>query len=77
MSQILRPSASTMPVAPLTLARVMAQATTPVPIISGHDAGQIAPSLAALSLPLSPRLYAAITALSASPAPATDRLEEV
>jgi 1-deoxyxylulose-5-phosphate synthase len=73
MSQILRPSASTMPVAPLTLARGMA----PVPIISGHDAGQIAPSLAALSLPLSPRLYAAITALSASPAPATDRLEEV
>ncbi|MGV8954451.1 MAG: hypothetical protein ACOH2M_25360, partial [Cypionkella sp.] len=71
MSQILRPPASTLAVAPLTLARGMAQPTAPVKIISGFDATQRAPSRASLSPTISAPLYPVILALSASPAPAT------
>ncbi|MEO0487765.1 MAG: aldo/keto reductase [Pseudomonadota bacterium] len=65
-------------VAPATLAVAWAAAhpAGPAPIISARSAAQLAPSLAAASFPLSAALYAEITALSPTPAPATDRLEE-
>lgn len=47
------------------------------PIISGRTSQQLAPSLAALNNDLSKETLARITALSRTPAPATDRLEEV
>jgi len=47
------------------------------PIISARSVAQLAPSLAAMQYELSDDLYAKITALSQTPAPATDRLEEV
>jgi len=46
------------------------------PIISARNAGQLAPSLAAIDLSLGDKDYAALSALSPKPAPATDRLEE-
>jgi aryl-alcohol dehydrogenase-like predicted oxidoreductase len=46
------------------------------PIISGRNAEQLAPSLAALEITLNDKDYARIAALSLAPAPATDRLEE-
>lgn len=46
------------------------------PIISARNAEQLAPSLAALKISLSDEDYARIAALSPTPAPATDRLEE-
>lgn len=47
-----------------------------VPIISARDVGQLHASLAAYDVALSDADYARISALSARPAPATDRLEE-
>lgn len=47
------------------------------PIISARSAEQLAPSLAAIDYELDEDLYAAISALSPTPPPATDRLEEV
>lgn len=46
------------------------------PIISARNVEQLAPSLAALEISLSDEDYARIAALSPTPAPATDRLEE-
>ena len=46
------------------------------PIISARNAEQLAPSLTALEIALSDEDYAHIAALSPTPAPATDRLEE-
>ncbi|MEL7460631.1 MAG: aldo/keto reductase [Pseudomonadota bacterium] len=46
------------------------------PIISARNTDQLAPSLAAMSTKLSDADYAALSALSPTPAPATDRLEE-
>ena len=46
------------------------------PIISGRNAQQLEPSLKALSVCLTVEQYSQIEALSARPAPATDRLEE-
>ena len=46
------------------------------PIISGKSVEQLQPSLDAISFEMDDALYARITALSQSPAPATDRLEE-
>lgn len=46
------------------------------PIISARSTGQLQASLDAMQLQLSADDYAAITALSPTPAPATDRLEE-
>lgn len=46
------------------------------PIISGRNAQQLEPSLKALSVCLTAEHYSQIEALSARPAPATDRLEE-
>lgn len=48
----------------------------PSPIVSAKSAEQLAPSLAAAGFELSDDLYTEITALSPTPAPATDRLEE-
>ena len=46
------------------------------PIISARSAQQLAPSLAAIDFEMSDALYAEISALSPTPPPATDRLEE-
>ncbi len=62
--------------ATLAVAWVMAHPLRPVPIISARNAGQLAPSLAALRCPMPPALYARIAALSPAPPPATDRTEE-
>lgn len=59
-----------------TLAVAWVRARGVVPIISARNAAQLAPSLAALTTPLSPVLLHRITALSPPPPPATDRTEE-
>ncbi|TNF60284.1 MAG: aldo/keto reductase [Rhodobacteraceae bacterium] len=48
----------------------------PCPIVSARSADQLAPSLAAMTFPMDDALHARITALSQTPPPATDRLEE-
>ena len=65
-------------VAPATLAVAWAAAhpTAPHPIISARATAQLAPSLAAENYPMTDALYAQVTALSMTPAPATDRLGE-
>ena len=62
--------------ATLAVAWVARHAAGPVPILSARDAGQLAPSLAALDFALDDALYARLCALSPAPPPATDRLEE-
>lgn len=62
--------------ATLAVAWVAAHPSGPQPIISARNAAQLAPSLAALDLTLDADLYAQISALSPTPPPATDRLEE-
>ena len=47
------------------------------PIISARTVDQLRPSLAAAHISLSAEHYARITALSQTPSPATDRLEEL
>ena len=63
---------------PATLAVAWAahHPTGPTPIISARSAAQLEPSLAALNFEMSDALYDRISALSAKPPPATDRLEE-
>ena len=63
---------------PATLAVAWAAAHPGVtcPILSARSVAQLQPSLKAVSYDLSDELHAAITALSPTPAPATDRLEE-
>jgi aryl-alcohol dehydrogenase-like predicted oxidoreductase len=63
---------------PITLAVqwVAANPAITAPIISGKTPEQLAPSLAAYQNPLDPETYAALSALTPTPAPATDRLEE-
>ena len=46
------------------------------PIISARSVEQLGPSLAALNYRMTPEIYAEMTALTKSPPPATDRLEE-
>jgi aryl-alcohol dehydrogenase-like predicted oxidoreductase len=48
----------------------------PTPIVSARSAEQLIPSLAAMDYTLDDALYARLTALAPTPAPATDRLEE-
>ena len=62
--------------ATLAVAWVAAHPTAPSPIISARSVDQLAPSLAAQSYDMTPEVYAQMTALSQSPAPANDRLEE-
>ena len=47
------------------------------PIISARSVDQLAPSLAAMSFQMTQSIYDEMTALTPTPAPATDRLEEV
>jgi len=63
---------------PATLAVAWAarHSAKPAPIISGRSVEQLAPSLAAEGFDMDDALYARITALSQTPPPATDRLEE-
>lgn len=62
--------------ATLAVAWAAAHPTGPSPIISARSAEQLAPSLAALDHVLDPDTYDRIAALTPTPAPATDRLEE-
>jgi aryl-alcohol dehydrogenase-like predicted oxidoreductase len=48
----------------------------PVPILSARDTEQLRPSLAALTFEMDEALYARLSALSPTPPPATDRIEE-
>jgi aryl-alcohol dehydrogenase-like predicted oxidoreductase len=63
---------------PATLAVAWAarHSTTPSPILSARTAAQLAPSLAAVSYQMDDTLYEQLTALTPTPPPATDRLEE-
>jgi len=64
---------------PATLAVAWAarHQAAPRPIISARSTAQLQPSLSAQDYAMDDALYAQITALSVTPAPATDRLEEV
>lgn len=62
--------------ATLAVAFVKSHPLHPTPLISARDAEQLAPSLAAFDLILTADQYAQIAALSPTPPPATDRLEE-
>lgn len=62
--------------ATLAVAWVAAHPNKPSPILSARSVDQLSSSLAAMHYTLSDELYAAISALSPTPAPATDRLEE-
>lgn len=63
--------------ATLAVAWVASHPAVTAPIISARNAQQLAPSLAASDVTLDPDLMARLTALTPTPAPATDRLEEV
>ncbi|MEO0357038.1 MAG: aldo/keto reductase [Pseudomonadota bacterium] len=63
-------------VAPATLAVAWARGHGCRPIISAKNMDQLAPSMAALDWDLTPDQRAQITALSQTPTPATDRIEE-
>lgn len=62
--------------ATLAVAWVAAHPARPSPIISAHSVAQLAPSLVAATYDMSDDVYAQLTALSPTPPPATDRLEE-
>ncbi len=62
--------------ATLAVAWAAAHPAAPTPIISARSLTQLTPSLAALDFEMTPELYAAISALSPKPPPATDRIEE-
>ena len=65
-------------ISPATLAVAWAAAhwARPTPIISATSIEQLQPSLAALDFDMTPDLYARLAALTPTPPPATDRLEE-
>jgi aryl-alcohol dehydrogenase-like predicted oxidoreductase len=65
-------------VSPITLAVawVAKNPAITAPIISASSAAQLQPSLDALTFDMDDALYARITALTPTPAPATDRSEE-
>ncbi|MCE8509853.1 aldo/keto reductase [Ruegeria pomeroyi] len=62
--------------ATLAVAWVAASPLGAQPIVSARSAEQLRPSLAAMEFQMSPELYARLTALSPTPPPATDRIEE-
>jgi aryl-alcohol dehydrogenase-like predicted oxidoreductase len=64
------------PAATLAVAWAARHWAGPTPIISARSAEQLAPSLAAMTYTLDDALYARLSALAPTPAPATDRLEE-
>ncbi len=63
---------------PATLAVAWAarHPVAPMPLLSARSAEQLAPSLAATRFEMDDALYARLTALTPTPPPATDRLEE-
>ncbi|WP_300036622.1 aldo/keto reductase [uncultured Roseobacter sp.] len=63
-------------VATLAVAWAAAHPMGPTPIISARSTEQLEPSLAALDHEMDAALYAKLAALSPTPPPATDRLEE-
>lgn len=62
--------------ATLAVAWAAAHPMGPTPIISARSVEQVQPSLAAMTYEMSPELYARLAALSPTPPPATDRIEE-
>ncbi len=62
--------------ATLAVAWVAASPLGAQPIVSARSVEQLHPSLAAMGFEMSPELYARLTALSPTPPPATDRIEE-
>ncbi len=62
--------------ATLAAAWVARHDTGPVPILSARTADQLVPSLEAMRFEMDDDLYARLTALTPTPPPATDRLEE-
>ena len=70
--------ADTLNVAPSTLAVAWAahHPSRPNPIVSARNLEQLIPSLVAMNYDIDSKLYAKIAALTPTPAPATDRLEE-
>ncbi|WP_299830360.1 aldo/keto reductase [uncultured Roseobacter sp.] len=62
--------------ATLAVAWAAAHPMRPTPIISARSAAQLTPSLAAMDYEMSPEVYARLAALSPTPPPATDRIEE-
>ena len=62
--------------ATLAAAWVAKHSAAPSPILSARSLAQLEPSLAATSFHMNDAIYADITALSQTPAPATDRLDE-
>ncbi|MEM9049349.1 MAG: aldo/keto reductase [Pseudomonadota bacterium] len=62
---------------PVTLADawVLAHPAVTAPIIGARNTDQLAPALAAAEFAMTPDLYAAVTALTPAPPPATDRSE--
>jgi aryl-alcohol dehydrogenase-like predicted oxidoreductase len=62
--------------ATLAVAWVKTHPTAPHPIISARSVTQLTPSLAAQSFEMTGDLYDQITALSITPPPATDRLDD-
>ena len=62
--------------ATLAVAWAAAHPMGPTPITSARSAEQLKPSLAAMTYDMTPELYARLSALSPTPPPATDRIEE-
>jgi len=62
--------------AALAVAWVMSNPALTAPIIGARNVDQLAASLAAVDVDMTPEWRAEISALSVEPAPATDRLEE-
>lgn len=62
--------------ATLAVAWILHHAARIAPILSARNVDQLHPSLLAADFNMTDALYARITALSPTPAPATDRLEE-
>ena len=74
----LKTIADELSVAPATLAVAWAarHASNHMPILSARSVDQLTPSLAALDFPMDDALYERLTALTPTPPPATDRIEE-
>ena len=62
--------------ATLAVAWVAAHPSGPAPILSARNTAQLQPSLAGMTYQMDAALYARLSALSPTPPPATDRLEE-
>jgi aryl-alcohol dehydrogenase-like predicted oxidoreductase len=74
----LKSIADELAVAPATLAVAWAarHASNPMPILSARSTAQLKPSLAALEFAMDDALYDRLTALTPTPPPPTDRIEE-